>query len=290
VNRGYGTVLTGGGDGTFVAVVSDVVREAQRQNKPLPRFGFLKLGTGNALAWVVGASGRNRGSLAADIQRLREDAGSRPVRFVEVENLIAPFAGFGVDAVVLSDYELVKRRLLQSPLKRVAAGPLSYLVSTMTRSLPSYFLRAVPHCRIINDGEDAFRIGSKGSIVGPAIPKGETIYEGPARIAAVSTIPYFGFGFRAFPYAEERPDRMNLRISVITPIPFVLNFRGIWRGEYENPNHITDYLVEAVVFEFDPPTPFQIGGDARGERSRVRAQLSPTTFRLVDYYAPPNAA
>lgn len=290
VNRGYGTVLTGGGDGTFVAVVSDVVREAQRQSKPIPRFGFLKLGTGNALAWVVGASGKGRRSLAADIQRLREDAGSRPVRFVEVENLIAPFAGFGVDAVVLSDYEIVKRRLLQSPLRRVAAGPLSYAVSTMTRSLPSYFLRAVPHCRIVNDGEDAFRVGSRGSIVGPPIPKGETIYEGPARIAAVSTIPYFGFGFRAFPYAEERPDRMNLRISVITPIPFVLNFRGIWKGEYENPNHITDYLVEAVTFEFDPPTPFQIGGDARGERTRVRAQLSPTTFRLVDFYAPPNAA
>src|ERR1043165_108510 len=49
VNRGYGTVLTGGGDGTFVAVVSDVVREAQKQGKALPRFGFLKLGTGNAL-------------------------------------------------------------------------------------------------------------------------------------------------------------------------------------------------------------------------------------------------
>src|ERR1041385_1376119 len=125
MNRGYGTVLTGGGDGTFTTVVSDVVREAQRQNKPIPRFGFLKLGTGNALAWVVGASGGKRGSLPADIQRLRDDAGSRAVRFVEVEDLIAPFAGFGVDAVVLSDYDIVKRQLLQTPLRRVAAGPVS---------------------------------------------------------------------------------------------------------------------------------------------------------------------
>src|SRR6185436_18590826 len=141
----------------------------QKQGKALPRFGFLKLGTGNALAWVVGASGKGRRNLAADIQRLREDAGSRPVRFVEVEDLIAPFAGFGVDAVVLSDYELVRKRLLQTPLRPVAAGPLSYVVSTMTRSLPSYFLRPVPHCRIVNDGADAFRVGSKGSIVGPPI-------------------------------------------------------------------------------------------------------------------------
>src|SRR5262252_7903852 len=34
INRGYGTVLTGGGDGTFTAVVTDVVREAKRQGKP----------------------------------------------------------------------------------------------------------------------------------------------------------------------------------------------------------------------------------------------------------------
>jgi diacylglycerol kinase family enzyme len=290
INRGYGTVLSGGGDGTFTAILTDVVREARRQNRPIPRFGFLKLGTGNALAWVVGASGAKRRGLAADIQRLREDAGSRPVRFIEVEDLIAPFAGFGVDAVVLQDYEIVKRRLLQTALKPVAAGPLSYAVSAVTRSIPSYFFRQMPHCRIVNEGGDAYRVGSKGAIDGPPIPKGQTIYEGPARMAAVSTIPYYGFGFRAFPFAEERPDRMSLRISTITPIPFVRNFRAIWRGEYENPAHLFDYLVEAVSFEFDPPTPFQIGGDSRGDRSRVRAVLSETTIRLVDFYAPPSAA
>src|SRR6185436_11110468 len=106
----------------------------QKQGKAIPRFGFLKLGTGNALAWVVGASGSKRRSLAADIQRLREDAGSRPVRFIEVEERIAPFAGFGVDAIVLQDYEHVKKRLLQTPLRRVAPGALSYAVSSLTRS------------------------------------------------------------------------------------------------------------------------------------------------------------
>jgi diacylglycerol kinase family enzyme len=290
LSRGYGTVLTGGGDGTFTSVVTDVVHEARKSGKPLPRFGFLKLGTGNALAWVVGASGAKRGGLAVDIERLRNDAGSRPVRFIEIENRIAPFAGFGVDAVVLQDYDIVKKRLMQTPLRRVAPGVLSYGVSAITRSIPSYFFRQVPHCRIVNDGADAYRVGPKGSLLGLPIPKGQTIYEGPARIAAVSTIPYYGFGFRAFPYAEERPDRMALRISTITPIPFVTNFRALWRGEYENPSLMFDYLVEAVTFEFDPPTPFQIGGDPCGERVRVSGVLSPTTIRLVDFYAPPSAA
>jgi diacylglycerol kinase family enzyme len=132
-------------------------------------------------------------------------------------------------------------------------------------------------------------MGAKGSVLGPPIPAGEMLYEGPARVAGVSTIPYYGFGFRAFPYAEERPDRMNLRISTIAPISFVKHFPAIWRGEYENPGVMFDYLVDSVRIAFDPPTPFQVGGDPRGTRRSVEARVSPTPIRLVDYYAPPNA-
>ena len=42
VARGYGTVLTGGGDGTFTVMVTEVVHEARRSGRPLPRFGLLK--------------------------------------------------------------------------------------------------------------------------------------------------------------------------------------------------------------------------------------------------------
>jgi diacylglycerol kinase family enzyme len=115
------------------------------------------------------------------------------------------------------------------------------------------------------------------------------VYEGPARIAALSTIPYYGFGFRAFPYAEEREDRMHLRISDIRVQDFVGNFGAIWRGEYENSNMLFDYLVESVQIQMDPPAAFQIGGDVHGVRSEVQARLSPDTIRLVDFYAPPRA-
>ncbi len=290
VERGYGTVLTGGGDGTFTVMVTEVVREARAQGKPLPRFGLLKLGTGNALAWVVGASKAKGRGLAADIQRLREDAGSRPVRLIEVEGFIAPFCGFGIDAVVLDDYQTVKTALSKTALKRVAPGAVSYAVAAVTKSIPSYFFRPVPHCRVVNDGGEAFRMGAKGSVVGPPIPSGEVIYEGPAKIASMSTIPYYGFGFRFFPYAEERDDRMHLRISTISPVAFVRNFPAIWRGEYESSTALFDYLVEAVTIHVDPPTGFQIGGDPRGERASVSAVLSPQPIRLVDFYAPPSAS
>ncbi|HEY2406648.1 MAG TPA: diacylglycerol kinase family protein [Polyangiaceae bacterium] len=289
VSRGYGTVLTGGGDGTFTVMVSEVVREGRKQGKPLPRFGLLKLGTGNALAWVVGARDAKSGELAADIERLTRDAGSRDVRLIEVEGFIAPFCGLGADADVLADYNKVKSQLSGTPLKRVAAGPLSYAVAAVTRSIPSYLLRRMPHCRIVNQGGEAFRVGAKGARLGQPISRGSVIYEGPMRLCALSTIPYYGYGFRMFPFAEERPDRMHLRVATISPLTFVRRFPEIWRGEYDNPEVLFDYLVDSVSIELDPASDFQIGGDSRGKRSKVEIILSPTPIRLVDFYAPPSS-
>ena len=289
VTRGYGTVLTGGGDGTFTVMVSEVVREARRVGRGLPRFGLLKLGTGNAIAWVVGA-GQIGGNWAADVRRLHEDAGSRTVRLIEVDGFIAPFCGFGADAEILLDYQWWKQKVANSPLRPLGSGALGYACAVVGRSLPSIAFRRKPHCRVVNTGADAYRIGARGSIRGPPIPEGEVLYEGPTRIVALSTIPYYGFGFRAFPFAEERSDRMHLRISTLGVAEFVRNFAPIWKGEFEQPDALFDYLVESVSITMDPPTPFQIGGDVRGVRERVDAVLSPQPIRLVDFYAPPNAS
>ncbi len=289
VSRGYSTVLTGGGDGTFTVVVTEVVREARRQRAPLPRFGLLKLGTGNALAWVVGSSATGSRDLSADVERLQADAGSRPIRLVEVEGQIAPFCGFGVDATLLADYTRTRALLSQGRLRGIATGPAIYGLAVLTRTLPNSLVKPMPHVRVMNSGAEAFRLGTRGSRIGAGYRVGETIYEGPARIAALSTIPYYGFGFRAFPYANERPDRMHLRVSTLSAGPFLRNFKAIWKGEYASPEHIFDFLVEAVRIEVDPPTPFQIGGDHVGTRSRVQAALTAEPIRLVDFYAPPSA-
>ncbi|HSU41515.1 MAG TPA: hypothetical protein VLJ38_18185, partial [Polyangiaceae bacterium] len=57
----------------------------------------------------------------------------------------------------------------------------------------------------------------------------------------------------------------------------------------ENPKCIFDFLVERVVLEFEPKAPLQVGGDSRGERSRIEVGISPTPVELVDFYAPPRA-
>jgi diacylglycerol kinase family enzyme len=287
LDRGYDTVLTGGGDGTFTVMVTAVVREADRRGLPRPRFGLLRLGTGNSLAWVVGASKARGGGLALDIERLRNDPASRPLRLVEAEGVLSPFCGFGIDAVVLRDYNRTKKFLARGPFAKIAPGAVSYAVASITQSIPSYLLRPVPHVRVVNRGADAVRVGQRGTHGHRLISRGETIYEGRARIVSASTIPYYGFGFRMFPYAEDRPDRMQLRISTISATEFVGGFRGIWRGDYENPESIFDYLVEDVEVEIDPPTPFQIGGDVIGERAVMAMRLTERPIRLADFYSPP---
>jgi diacylglycerol kinase family enzyme len=256
-----------------------------------PRFGLLRLGTGNSLAWVVGASpvqgARGRG-LAADIQRLKSDAGSRPLRLVEVESILAPFCGFGIDANVLADFHRVRDGFRKLPLPLAwTGGALSYAVAATTMTIPKYLLKSVPHVRVFNAGADAVHIGEGGRPAGEPIKSGELLYEGKATMVSASTIPYYGFGFRVFPFADEREDRMALRVTTIGSIEFVAHFGKIWRGEYQNDATLFDYLVERVRIEIEPSTAFQIGGDAMGERSTVEVGMSKEPIDLVDFYAPP---
>jgi diacylglycerol kinase family enzyme len=285
VDRGYGTVLTGGGDGTFTTMVTKVVREARRQGRPLPRFGFLKLGTGNALAHVVGAVGVKRGNLAADFQRLRQETGHKEINLVQVEDILTPFCGFGLDALVLEDYHHVKAVLDSTPLKRMVPGLLGYAIASTTRTMPRYLLQQAPECRIINTGAPAQRVDGEGEPIGAPVPAGQVLYQGPARLVGVSTIPYYGFGFRAFPFAERQPDRMQIRIANLGILQFSTHLRDIWNGTYQNPKALFDFLVQEATIEMNPPTAFQIGGDLVGARGSVSVRITPKPIRLVDFYA-----
>jgi diacylglycerol kinase family enzyme len=191
---------------------------------------------------------------------------------------------------VLADYDWMKDKLSRTPLKRVAAGPLGYGLAAATRSLPRELFRGATRCRIVNAGDEAYQVGAKGSLVRRPIARGEVLYDGPMRFAAMSTIPYYGYGFRMFPYADERPDRMHLRLTTMSPLEFLFHMRDIWRGSYETSKSVFDFLVERVSIDVEPEVAFQIGGDSQGNRSHVEVHLSPTPIELVDMYAPPSIA
>src|SRR5689334_20755076 len=73
LERGYPLVFTGGGDGTFVGFVNEFFRQLEPRGRfagqPLPRFGILKLGTGNGLANFVNASNPSGDGILHDVVR-----------------------------------------------------------------------------------------------------------------------------------------------------------------------------------------------------------------------------
>ena len=285
VNRDFRTVLTGGGDGTFTQMVTWVTREARSQGKEPPRFGLLKLGTGNALAWVLG-SGQAR-TAVADLARVRREGGTRTLRLLDVEGTLSPFAGLGAGALALEHFEALKPRLAAVPaVGRHLTGGVAHALAIATGAAPEVLRQAPAHVRIVNRGGPAARLDGDGQPDGPPIATGAVLYDGTMRGVVASTIPYWGFGARIFPFAEERQDRFHLRVVDIGPTHVARNLRSIWRGTYRAPG-VHDFLVDAVHVHADAPVPLEIGGDFAGRRASVELQLSEEPIRVVDYYAPP---
>ena len=287
VDAGYPIVLTGGGDGTFVQMVTWITKEAKRRGHAAPRFGLLKLGTGNALAWVLGSENQRSRGVIADLERMRTSPGHNTLPLLEVQGQLTPFAGAGGDALAVKHYNEVKDTFSKVPvLRRFGVGSVAYAVSLTTRTSPAILINKKTAVRIINEGEPAECIGDDGQPTGQPIEAGQTIFEGPCNAIFGSTIPYWGFGARIFPFASDRPDRFQLRIVDIGPYEVARHLKAIWRGTFRH-ERVKDFFVQNATLNFESPTAIQIGGDPAGVHEQVRFRLYPEPIRVVDYYAPP---
>jgi diacylglycerol kinase family enzyme len=288
VEQGYHTVFFGGGDGTFMGFADEVLNlAARRRLSHLPHFGVLKLGTGNGLANWVNASGVRSGGIVDDVLRARagDVPGYRALELLSVEGRRAPFASLGIDAQLLNDYVWLKERVAGSRLARLLTGSRGYAAAVLLRTLPQALVRPLTaECEIRNRGATrAYRLAPDGTTVATIAP-GELLYRGPAMIAAASTIPYYGYGVRMFPFAGVQPGTMHLRVGVVEPLAVVSNLGKMWRGEWFPPA-IEDFLATGVEMRFERPMPFQLGGDAAGPRSDVTLAVAPEQLSLVDFSA-----
>lgn len=287
VERGYPTVLSGGGDGTFSRVVTWIVDRCDAEGKPLPRFGLLKLGTGNGLAWVLGAKDGKLRGVFADLARLREEGGHGFIRMLRVGGRLAPFAGIGVDGIAIRDYNRVKDAAAKVPgLGPLGAGLLGYAVALGTLTLPRVLFMPRAKVRVVNVGGPAQRLGPDGEAVGAPIPTGETLYEGPTRTVLVSTVPYWGWGSRIFPFADPHADRFSVRIVDIDSPDVVKHLPSIWKGRYRDPR-LLDFLADGIRVEYDQPMPAEIAGDPSEPCTSTDIWMHPQRIPVVDYYAPP---
>jgi diacylglycerol kinase family enzyme len=285
VARRYQTVFTGGGDGTFVSWVNRILEAAERRHLPAPRFGVLALGTGNAVAELVGASPRHH---ASDLSRFLagEFGSTRRVDLVTCEGRRTPFAGVGIDAAILNDYNWLKQQLAGTPLKGLGLGAAGYGLAVALRSAPRKLLERRPtYCEIVNTGRQAWRLDDEGRRVGPMIGPGELLYAGPCTMAGASTIPFYGMGLRLFPHATKARGLMQLRVVSDPAIATLLmNIHRIWAGDFAH-DKIIDFHADRVSLRFERPMPLQVGGDAEGWRDEVSFGVARTPVELVDFRA-----
>jgi diacylglycerol kinase family enzyme len=289
VDAGYRTVFAAGGDGTFVGWVNRFVAIAERTGRPLPRFGILALGTGNALAAHLGTSAER---WLEDLRRYvrGEVTGLRRLDLVDCEGHHTPFAGAGADAAVIGDYDRLRRALRGTPLEGFALGPPGFALAASLGTIPRALYERIPSCEVVNAGEPAWRLGDDGERAGEPIPPGGTLYAGPCTLAAASTVPYYGLGMRAFPFAGRTPGKFHLRVVGQVPVPVIVaGLHQIWTGAFRHPG-LHDFEADGVTVRFDRPVPLQLGGDPAGLRDAFTMRAIAEPIEVVDFSGAPAPA
>jgi diacylglycerol kinase family enzyme len=263
--------------------VNRILEAAERRSARPPRFGVLALGTGNAVAEMVGARPRRHAHDLARYLRGEVD-GVRKLDLLTCEGRRTPFAGVGVDAAVLNDYNWIRERLAGTPLARLGLGATGYGLAVALRSAPRALLeRRATYCELVNVGQPAWRLDASGERIGRAIGHGELLYAGPCMLAAASTVPYYGLGLRAFPFADRAAGMMQLRVATKIDVgTLVMNLPKIWSGGFAHEG-LLDFHAHRVALRFEKPMPLQIGGDAEGWRDEVAFGMAANPVEIIDF-------
>ena len=275
LERGYGFVFSGGGDGTAVNAINTLLKVSKygRETR-LPSIGILKLGTGNAMAQVVQAK-----KPFWDVSHIVQggDISPKELQLVECDNgILSPFAGIGYDGELLNDYVYVKSTQGLSSMT-------AYIWAALSRTFPRHIYGQSPIIRIKTNAK-AYQMlqNEAGEDHELEIPAGTLLYEGPADIASVGSIPWYGFGLTMFPFAMRKDGFLNLRISTMGIGTIITHiYPGLWKGTYRHPK-LRDFLVQDIVIESNEALPYQIGGDASGYRKRLQFKVAKKPIQVAE--------
>jgi diacylglycerol kinase family enzyme len=272
-------LLAAGGDGTAVALVNALARVTP-DAEPFPPVGVLPLGTGNGWAHALGAPKLHR-----CLELLAKTGGPLPMRrcgLLEVEGTLAHFAGSGWDAMILEDY---KRQLDASkgPGRHFWKSVYGYVFATLLRTAPKALLFGNPNLVVENLGEEVFVVDREGKprrIEGAG--RGAVLYEGPAGLAAASTCAEFGYGFKAFPFAERMRGFISVRAYNRGVLGAIASTPLLWKGAHPL-GGMHDWLATHVRMTFSRPVALQIGGDAHGLRRIIEFRAADREISMVDW-------
>ena len=279
VAGGYDALAIGGGDGTFMAAARDLIAIAPDR---LPVFAPLRLGTGNAISDVAGASPLGRDGIRADLAHLATDAPASQLPLLEVDGRLTHFTGAGLDANYAADFRwLVKERLGKGPLAPLVRGVPGLFITAATMTVPRLFARPRMRVRAVNTGAPAHLLGPDGLPSGPPIPEGAVLREGPVTIAAAATITEYARGMTFFPFADGLRGAFQLRLVNVTAGEVLFHLPSAFAGTYRDPDKLWDYAVTGVRLELDEPAVYHVGGDVEPAAASFSVALSRHTVPLL---------
>ncbi|AUX43959.1 uncharacterized protein SOCE26_054160 [Sorangium cellulosum] len=270
---GYGAVCVGGGDGTFSRAAQDFLALAPDH---VPALLPLRLGGGNAIHDVCGASPPTPAGLLSDLARAGGDEAPAPLRLIEVEGRLAHFVGTGIDAKHIEDFDaLIKGKLRNGPLRPLSRGIPAIVLTVLLRTLPRLVLEPRLCARIVSTGAAAERLDDAGRPTGDPLPEGAVLYDGDITIMAAATVSQYSRDITFFPFADALSDRFQLRVSSAGPAEVLLHLPSVFDGTYRNPRTLLDFAVTGARIELSLPSPFHIGGDLQAAAGAFTMALSP---------------
>ncbi len=287
IDKDYKTIFSGGGDGSFVHLlnmVRDTLKargETGHKEPTLPRFGILKLGTGNGISSFVGSSGGTR-----ILERGFDENSMKTLdmALVETGNRVFHFAGSGFDARLLRDYSDLMKNLKTPEMRKSFSGLAGYFAAGLGKTVPeSLFIRDRGEVRVeVEDLENSYFIQHRNGkdVIIPI--ENPLLYTGPSTAVGVATEPFYGYNIRAFPFATDKVGFMNLRLLLSKPVSLVANMRKYWDGSYRGAG-VKDFLVKKVKVTYEKAVPFQIGGDFYDHMQEVVYSVFPQALKLLDF-------
>jgi hypothetical protein len=279
-------IISGGGDGAATRLIN-MLRRFLPAQEPFPAIGMLRLGTGNAWARSSGAERYFR--TVRRLPHLRWPVPTLRFHLVEVEGALCPFSGVGWDARILNDYQRnLDRRSSQifgsRIFTRLHTGLGGYLYSLARHTLPRELVemrRPQPTVRLERLVGEAFRLDAAGYPT--ACNEEKVLYEGPLSHGAAATCQEYGYGIRAFPFAGQMPGFINVRIYDRRVTEALRHAKQLWTGLPVPGLH--DFCVKRARMTFSRPMPFEVGGDAQGERTLIDFAVADRSVEIVHWNA-----
>jgi diacylglycerol kinase family enzyme len=277
VARGYDVLCAGGGDGTFMLTAATLVALAPPY---MPALLPLRLGTGNAIHDLCGASPPTPRGLAHDLARAADPASpSTPLRLLDVDGQLTHFAGVGLDADWAADYAwLIKRHLGAGRLLPLVRGAPGYALTALALTVPRLVRRPFVRLRIVALGPAA-RLDASGQPTQP-FSDGDTLFEGPATMASASTVSSYSAGLPYFRHVDRIGDAFELKVAFAGPYDVLRHARRVLAGE-PDPARIHDFSVHALRIELPAPARYHVAGDVLAASHAFTIRTSPHTVPVL---------